>query len=122
MNQLRGYKNLKTFQKAEELVLLIYKVTKDFPKTETYGLVDQIKRASISVMANIAEGCGRQTIKDRIHFLYMARGSLIEVECFIDLSLKLKYINEKQHGQLVELRNEVGKLLNGLIKSLKKGV
>ena len=118
-NQLRGYKNLKVFQKAENLVLEIYKITENFPKTETYSLIDQMKRAAISVMANIAEGCGRQTIKERIHFLYTARGSLVELECFIDLSFKLKYINKEQYSQLVELRNDVGRLLNGLIKSLK---
>lgn len=97
----------------------IYKITANYPTTEKYSLVDQMRRAAISVPANLAEGCGKQTLKERIHFFYTARGSLIELEYYIDLSLKLEYLNKKQHLELFELRNEVGRLINGLIKSLK---
>ncbi len=113
-----GYKKLKVFSKSEELAVEIYKITKNFPKDELFGLVSQLRRAIVSVPANIAEGYGRRTLKDKLQFYFIARGSLNEVEFYIDLSLKLNYIAEKEHERLNLLREEIGKLLSGLIKSL----
>jgi four helix bundle protein len=121
-NEKRGYKNLIVFQKADELVLKIYEITSKFPSTEKFSLVDQMRRAAISVPANIAEGCGRRTTKERIQFFYTSRGSLIELEYYIDLSFKLNYIDKQLHNKLSQLRNDVGRLINGLITSLKNSV
>ncbi len=114
-----GYKKLNVYQKANQLVINIYKITKKYPKLELFGLVSQIRRASVSVVANIVEGWARRTTKDKIRFLYNARGSLTEVEYYLDLSKQLKYINNKEHEIINNLRIEVAKLLNGFIKSIK---
>jgi len=114
-----GYKKLNVYQKANELALLIYKITKNFPKDELFGLVSQMRRAAVSVPANIVEGYGRKTTKDKTHFYYISRGSLNELEYYLDLSLSLKYINNEEYDSLFNIRNDVGKLLNGFIKSLE---
>jgi four helix bundle protein len=115
----KGYKKLNVYSKADELVILIYKLTKKFPKDETFGLISQMRRAVVSVVANIVEGYGRNSFKDKIRFYYMARGSLTELEYYIDLSFRLEYFNKKEFSQLEFLRSDVGKLLNGLINSIK---
>lgn len=114
-----GYKKLNVYKKANELTLLIYKFTKNFPKDELFGLVSQMRRAAVSVPANIVEGYGRKTIKDKVHFYYICRGSLNELEYYIDLCLSLKYLNNDEYTSLLIARNDVGKLLNGFIKSLQ---
>ncbi|MBN1688104.1 MAG: four helix bundle protein [Candidatus Omnitrophica bacterium] len=85
---MRDYKKIKAYQNAEKLALEIYSVTKRFPKEELYGLVSQLRRAAVSVTANIAEGASRQHKKDYLNFLFMARGSVSEVECLLTLSNK----------------------------------
>lgn len=115
----QGYKSLNVYQKADELVLEIYKITTKFPKSELFGLISQIRRAAISIVANILEGWARKTNKDKIRFYYIARGSLTEVEYYIDLALKLNYLNKNEHDKLDLLRIDVGRLLNGFIKSTK---
>ena len=75
MIKMRDYKNIKAFQLADNLAVEVYKVTKKFPREETYGLVSQLRRAAVSVPANIAEGASRQHLKDYANFLYIARGS-----------------------------------------------
>ena len=78
-----------------------------------------MRRCAISVPANIVEGYGKNTTKEQLQFCYNARGSLTELEYYIDLSFKLKYINKEQYNKLRKSRNEVGRLLNGFINSLK---
>lgn len=78
-----------------------------------------MRRAAVSVVANIVEGYGRRTMNEKIHFYYIARGSLNEIEYYIDLTLNLEYISEAEHKNLCGLRGDVGKLLNGLIKSIQ---
>jgi four helix bundle protein len=113
------WKELEVWKRAHVLVLKIYKFTATFPNTERYGLIDQIRRASYSVPANIVEGQSRNTTKEYLYFLYNARGSVEEVRYFVLLSKELGYINDDIH-QKVELEYEiVSKMLNGLIKSLK---
>ena len=80
-----GYKGLKIYKKSDDMVLLIYKYTKQFPKSELFGLTSQIRRAAVSIVANIVEGWARNSNKDKVRFLYMSRGSLTEVEYYIDL-------------------------------------
>jgi len=114
-----NWRKLKVWQEAHSLVLEIYRVTSNFPKSEAYGLVDQLKRASYSIPANIVEGQSKNTTKEYIQFLYNARGSLEEVRYFLFLSFDLKFLPENKYKEL-ELRYEsVSKMLNGLIKSLK---
>jgi len=113
-----GYRKLLVWQRADELALKTYAVTKGFPKEEVYGLTSQLRRAVLSVPVNIVEGTGRQGKKELKHFVNIALGSLAEVEYLLDFSLQLGYVTEDQHGCLQGLRQEVGKLLWGFYKSL----
>jgi four helix bundle protein len=114
-----NWKKLKVWQETHRLVLEIYKVTSSFPKSETYGLVDQLKRSAYSVPANIVEGQSRNTTKEYIHFLYNARGSLEEVRYFLLLSYDLSFLNENIYHELERKYESASKMLNGLIKSIK---
>lgn len=104
--KLKSFKELIVWQKAYKLVLEIYKFTYNFPKSETYGLVQQIRRAAISIPSNIAEGYGRKHKADYHRFLSMAYGSLLELETQYLLSIDLGYA--KQDGTIVGLLKEVG--------------
>ena len=119
MSYTDGFRSLKVYNKTNELVILIYKLTKNFPKTETFGLISQMRRAAISVVANIIEGWARNSNKEKIQFYHIARGSLTEIEYYIDLSLELKYITSEEHKQLKEIHTDSAKLLCGLIRSRK---
>lgn len=110
-----GYKSLNVYKKADELVIAIYHVTQKFPKEELFGLTSQIRRAAISIVANLVEGWARKTYADKIRFYYMSRGSLTEVEYYIDLSLKLGYLKLVEFNSLENLRINVAKLLKGFI-------
>jgi len=114
-----SFRQLVVWKKSKELTLWIYKLTKKFPKEEIYALSSQIKRASYSVMANIAEGNNRNHRKEKIQFFYIALGSLTEVDCFIDLSFELKYITESDLKKSLELINKTGFLLRKLISALE---
>jgi len=114
-----NWKKLKVWQETHSLVLEIYKVTSAFPKSETYGLVNQLKRASYSVPANIVEGQSRNTTKEYLQFLYNSRGSLEEVRYFLLLSYDLKFLTVNIYEQLEKRYESASKMLNGLIKSLK---
>jgi len=113
-----GFRSLKAWQKAYALALEIYKITKDFPKTEIYGLTSQIQRAAVSVSANIAEGYERNHRKEYIQFLMIAKGSLGEVEAYLMFARDLGYITSEKYSELEEQRQEASKILRGLIKSL----
>ncbi len=115
-----GYKKLKVYQRAHALVLCAYQATRSFPKDELFGLVSQMRRCAVSVPANIVEGYGRRTDKDKLQFLYIARGSLNELEYFIDLALELSYIDSVKHEELAALREETARLLFGFIRVLEK--
>lgn len=115
---MRNYKNIKAFQMADDLVVEIYKLTKDFPKEETYGLVSQLRRSVVSIPTNIAEGASRQHKKDYLHFLYVARASLAEAEYLLHLANKLGYIADHIFHRIVMQKEEVAKTLFGLIKAV----
>ena len=119
-NQIKSHRDLIVWQKAMDLTVLVYQLTKSFPREETYGLINQIRRASASIPANIAEGQGRR-LKGEFHqFLGNARGSLLELDTHLELSFRVGYINKNQHNDLREKINEVGRMLNGLMRSLNK--
>lgn len=114
-----GFRDLIVWQKAYSFALGVYKATRDFPKTEIYGITNQIHRAAISIPANIAEGYERQHRKEYIQFLMIAKGSLGEVETYLMLAKDLGYLTEDQYNELQGQRQEAGKLLRGLINSLR---
>jgi len=108
------------FKKSHELALKIYELTKKFPKDETFALTSQIRRAVVSIPSNIVEGKARNSDKEYKRFLYISRGSLEEVKYQILLSKDLSYITENDFIIVMDLINEIGRLLNGLISSLKQ--
>ncbi len=115
---LKNYTELKVWQKAHDLVVKIYNVTKVFPVDEKFVLVSQIRRAAISVPANIAEGYSRKHTKEYIQMLYIAQGSLEETKYFLFLSKDLGYIKDNVYVPLLELGEEIGRMLRGLINAL----
>lgn len=114
-----GYHKLLVHQKADELAFEVYKITKDFPKEEVFGITSQARRAALSVPANIAEGYARRGVKEKLHFFNISQGSLVELEYFIEFSKKLNYISDNDFNKLISQKEEVGRLLHGFIKSLK---
>jgi len=116
---MEKFRNLIVWQKAHSLVLEIYRATQSFPSDERFGLTSQIRRASVSIPSNIAEGSKRRTAKDRRHFNYIAEGSLEEVKYQIILAYDLKYIDLETGKELTEKAREVGKMLSGFTKSIK---
>jgi four helix bundle protein len=115
---LKNFKELKVWQKAYRLCLEIYKITKDFPKEERYGLTSQIRRAAVSVPSNIAEGYGRKNKGEYIQALYIAYGSNCELETQVMLSGDLGYIEDRSLERLLEDVGDVERMLKALIKSL----
>lgn len=114
---MEKYKQLKVWTKAHQLVLDVYQATKDFPKTELFGLVSQMRRAAVSVAANIVECCKRITPKDRKRFLIISDTSLEELKYYFLLSYNLNYINLERSERLTGNAQEIGRMLNGLLKS-----
>jgi len=115
-----GYKKLLVYQKAHVLAREVYGITKEYPKEELFGLTSQMRRCSVSVVANIVEGYGRGTKKEKVRFCCIARGSLTELEYFIDLSFDLGYLDEYTYNTLVTMRCDAGRLLGGYMKSLRR--
>jgi four helix bundle protein len=113
------YRKLLVYQQALLQVKEVYTLTKKFPAHEQYGLSDQIRRAVISIPSNIAEGMGRSSIKERIHFLEIANGSLTETMCQLEIAQLLEYISNDELNSNEERLTEISRLLNGLKKSLE---
>jgi four helix bundle protein len=111
------FKDLKCYQRAVELALLVYETTRGFPKEEVFSLTTQLRRAALSIVSNIAEDKGRSTERDLVRFLAMARGSLFEVEAQIALAERLSYINPTLAARALAQASETGKLINGLIRA-----
>lgn len=115
----KGYHKLVIWQKARELVLLIYKYTDNFPKAEEFGLKGQLRRAAVSVVLTIVEGHRKQSKKEFLHFLDIAAGSLAEVEAAWELSLDLGFITETVYEEVENKRMEEAVVLNAFIKGVK---
>lgn len=105
---------------ADDLTVTVYERTRVFPKEEMYGLTSQLRRASYSVPANIVEGSSRESKKDYLHFLYIARGSLSETQYFIHLSRRLGYLSVSEADGLVAQTKQTFACLHGLIKAVEK--
>jgi four helix bundle protein len=118
MGRILHFRQLEVWQKAHELVLMVYQVTKEFPRDERFGLVSQMRRAAVSIPANIAEGFKRRGIQDKIRFYNISEGSLEELKYFFILSEDLGYISSDD--DLVAQSETVGRLLNGLITSTER--
>ncbi len=112
---MADFRKIAAWQKADDLAVRVYQITTAFPDDERYGLTSQLRRAAVSVPANIAEGSGKQTLKDFRQFLYAARGSLNEVEYYVHLARRLSYLSDEQADGLDRVRHEVGGTLQGLI-------
>ena len=116
---MRDPAKLRAFQLARQLALAVYEHTASFPKSEAFGLTSQMRRAGVSVGSSIVEGCSRHFLADYIRFLEIAYGSVRELEFQIDLAQKLKFFDAPPFDQLRQLACETGKVLNGLIRSLR---
>ena len=114
-----GYRKLIAYQKAKEVVKHTYKLLKTYPVEERYAMCDQLRRASVSITSNIAEGVNRYSIKDKSHFLEMAYGSLMEVSSQFEISEELGYITEIDRQNMDVLIEETARLISGLQKSYK---
>lgn len=120
MAGIKSYKELLIWQKGIKIVLLVYKITKDFPKEEIYALTSQLKRASVSIPSNISEGYGRQTDKSFNHFLNIARGSLNEIETQLIIAKELEFISDENLlNEIFFLIEEESKMINAFSKNLK---
>lgn len=112
------YKSLDAYKEAKTLVLQVYSLLKQFPKEEQYALCDQLRRAVISVPSNIAEGSGRTSAKDQAHFFEMAFGSLMEVNCQIDIAHDLGYISKDDVENIEKHVKSISALLSGLRRKI----
>ncbi len=121
-NQTTTFKNLTVWKESHKLALIIYKITHKFPRHEILGLTNQIRRASVSVPSNIAKGSARTSKKERLKFLYIALGSLREIDSQSTLAKDLQYITPKEYQNLYQQINHVAKLLYGLIKKYQKEI
>jgi len=117
---LKSYRDLDVWEKSVDLVVLVYQLAKSFPSEEKFGLTSQIKKAAVSVPANIAEGYGRTHRGDYVHHLSMARGSLAELETHVVIAGRLNFIKRKETVETWNVAQEVGKMLNKLIQTLQR--
>ena len=115
---LKTYRDLTVWQKAMDLVVLTYTVTRQFPRDERFGLTTQSQRAAVSVAANIAEGYGRTHRGDYLHHLSVAAGSLAELETLLMIAVRLDYVAREKALEMWTMSQEVGKMLTALMRSL----
>jgi four helix bundle protein len=115
-----SYRDLIAWQRAMRLVTGIYEATRLFPRDELYGLTNQLRRSAVSVPSNIAEGQARFSRKEFHHFLSLARGSLVEIETQLIIAQNLGYLPGQQNQSLLAEAAELGRILNGLIASIKR--
>ena len=117
---MRDHKKLKAFQLADELVLMIYKITRLFPKEELFGLTSQMRRAAVSIPSNIVEGCARESQSEYLRFLEIAFGSLRELHYQFELSGKLGYLENNQDCKCGTKIIETEKVLSALLRAMRK--
>ncbi len=115
---MRNYRNIKAWQRADQLAVLVYKETKTFPREELYGITSQLRRAVVSVPTNIAEGANRDHKKEYRQFLYIAKGSLAETGYLLHLSYELGFLTESRYKSLEAVQSEAASILYGLITAI----
>ena len=116
----KPHKKLDAWKESINLVMLVYELTRQFPKNEIFGLISQLRRAVISIPGNIAEGAARQTRREFVQFLYIARGSLSEADTYIEIARRLGYIEKGPIAVVEQKIMDVDKIITGLIQSLKR--
>lgn len=121
MSKIESHRDLHVWQKAMDLAVLVYRLSEKFPSSETYRLIAQVTRSASSVPANIAEGHARATKRDYSNFLAIAKGSLMETETFVMLSLRLGYATQAEGRPVLDLITEVSKMLSVLRSRLAQG-
>jgi four helix bundle protein len=119
VEKIASFTDLDVWKEGHKLVLMVYKVTRLFPKTETYLLVDQMRRSASSITANIAEGFGRQTYREKLQFYYLSQGSLNELKNFLLIAKDIGYVEQKDFNLLAEQANLTHKILQGLLHKTK---
>ena len=117
--KIRSFTDLETWKEGHKLVLMIYEITKLFPKDELFGLVSQIRRCAVSVTSNIAEGFSRQSFKEKIQFYFMSRGSVTELQNQLLVARDVGYLEESKFQEIAEQTVRVHKILNALITASK---
>ena len=117
---MREHRKLRAFELADEIAILIYQVTRSFPKEEVYGLTSQMRRAAVSVPSNIVEGCARESQAEYLRFLEIAFGSLRELHYQCDLSIRLEYLDLQTFSVLDNKIQEAEKVLGALVRSMRK--
>ena len=117
-----SFEGLDVYDKSRVLVSDVYRIQRNFPKEEQFALCDQVRRAAVSITANLAEGSGRQSLKEKIHFIEISYGSLMEVICELQTAVDLGYITELQLDELRPKFTDVAKMLSGLRSSLAKNL
>ena len=116
---IQSHKDLIVWNKAMELVEKIYLATQQFPREEQYGITSQMRRSSVAIPSNIAEGYHRHHLKEYVQFLYIAKSSACELETLLNISTKLKYLNNSEIAELNGLLEQILKMLTALINKLK---
>jgi len=119
VQKIHSFTDLNAWKEAHKLVIMIYKITKSFPKEETYSLIDQMKRCVISITSNIAEGFSRQSKKEKMQFYFTAKGSLTELQNQLLAAKDVDYLNKEDFMRIADQTVIVHKLINGIIKSSK---
>jgi four helix bundle protein len=119
-SSVKSYRDLKVWQKAMDLLVDVYAITETFPKSEQYGLVSQIRRASVSIPSNLAEGSSRRSTAEFLRYINIASGSLAELETQLIASQKLQFITEEHLNPLMVRVDEISRMLQGLYDSLQK--
>lgn len=119
-NKIKFFTDLDAWKEGHKLVIDIYKISRAFPKEERFGLVDQIRRAVVSITSNIAEGFGRDSYKEKSHFYSIACGSLTEVQNQLIISRDVGYINNQEFDTIFNQSAIVSRICRGLIKSTRK--
>lgn len=119
---MRPHHNLDVWKKAVDFVVKVYKATENMPKEEKFGLTSQIRRAAVSIPANIAEGAGRKSEKEFLNFLSIAQGSASEVETELLIACRLEYIQKIKYNEMLSDLNNIGRMITGLSSHLKNKI
>lgn len=117
----RDFRKILAWKLADDLAVQVYEVTRDFPPFELYGLVNQLRRAAVSVPANIAEGASRRNPKEFLQFLYIAKSSLAEADYYLHLAFRLGYMKAELYTKIDSAKEEVARVLRGLMKAVGEG-